>query len=291
MPKSHIEVTKMVFDRRSVLKALAVVPATFFRHSPLLEALSRPNDQPADNMVHIYLVGLFLMEFQDADLVLATPKYRHHKCYEWDGGSSVTELAEYINLWDRVKPGFISQFSPQNLKFRSDLISNGYLLHPESPSKYKHRCTIVLPQPNAIEALNPQPVACFDPNPTSKIGAAIVKEATDGGVQCLGSVTHLQYEPAKAPFTKAFLVLHFPLTRGTVNGALRAARNVCGKGFDLQMRSVNALSHECALTPKLDTNSEEAKNTRGLDLNKLPPIPGVKEDVDLASCPQFGLHR
>jgi hypothetical protein len=283
----------MIFDRRSVLKALAVAPA-FFARSTLVEALGRQNDQPGDNMVHIYLVGLFLMEFQNADLVLATPQYHHHKYFEWDGKSSVTELAEYINLWDRVKPGSIYEFSPQNLKFKSDLISNGYLLHPESPSKYKHRCTIVLPRPYAISAEFPRPVADFDPEQTSKIGAAIKKEAADAGVECLGSVTHLQYEPADKidPFTKAYLVLHYPLKRATVNGALRAARKVCGQAFDLQMHTVNTVSHAGGPPPQQSCpGPDQALKTRTLDFKNLPVIPGVKEDVDIASCPQFGMHQ
>ena len=279
-------------DRRSLLKMLAIAPLGF-ASSPLLDALVQLDDQPPDNMVHILLVGLFLMEFQDADLVLATPQYRHHKCYEWDGKSTVTELPEYINLWDRVKPGSIYQFSPQNLKFKSDLISNGYLLHPESPSKHKHRCTIVLPTPYAITAELAQPIGDFDPEPSSKIGTAIKKEAADAGVECLGSVTHLQYQPADKvdPFTKFYLVLHYPLNRRTVNGALHAARNVCGQGFDLQMRTVNTLSHTGGSAPKSCPGSDHAIKTRSLDLNNLPVIPGTNDNVDIASCPQFGMHQ
>ncbi|HEX3105984.1 MAG TPA: hypothetical protein VHQ22_16185 [Terriglobales bacterium] len=243
----------MIFDRRSVLKALALAPAAFLRRSPLLQALVPPDDKTADNLVHIYLVGLFLMEFQQSqysqqqdqptDLVLVTPNFHHHKFFTvdlktWKHG----DLPEYINLWDRLKPGSAYEFCEENLRFPANVVSNGYLLHPESPGKHDHKCTIVLPKPSAITVCHSQPLHCFDPKQSSKVGLAIQKAAADANVKCLGSVTHLHYQPQDGvdPFKIAYVALHRPMTPGTVNGALRACKHACGQGFDLQMQTLPA---------------------------------------------------
>lgn len=280
----------MVINRRSLLKMMLIAPAAF-QASPVLEALCRANDQPADNMVHIYLVGLFVMEFQDRGLVLVTPQFDHHEFFTFDfDGHPHGTLDEYINLWDRLKPGSIYEFSPQNLKFQASLISNGYLLHPESPHEHKHRCTIVLPKPDAISAEIQQPVCNFDPDSKSTVGAAIKKEATDANVKCFGSVTHLQYQPQDGvnPFRIAYVALHKPLTRDTVNDALNTVKPVCGQGWDVQMHSIlTSNSGNCNYTC-----DDQKKRTKDLEsLLRSLGGPGEATNVDVASCPQFGIHQ
>jgi hypothetical protein len=274
----------MPVSRRGLLKTLAIAPATLFIPLPSMAATGRG----FDSTVNIFLLGLFMMEFQGDDLVLVTPKYHHHDFCIVKSDGTRAEMPEYINLWDQLVPGSQDKFDAKNLKFpASALQNNGYVLDPNNPSKHKHRCTMVLPKPSQITVLGEQDISEFTPKP-GKIGDYIKQGATE---HKLGFITQLQYQSRNGqPYSFAYLALHRPLTLGTVNEALRAARNPCGQGFDLQMSAI------------------KTSNCGGMGANKCPDwsqlnsffiLLGTKKfnkslcelNVDVASCPQFGITK
>lgn len=274
----------MNLDRRSVLKTLAIASATLLKPPP--STAGRGNG--FDNTVYISLLGLFLMEFQGDDLVLVTPKYHHHDFCIVKSDGTRADMPEYINLWDQLVPGSQDKFDAKSLKFPASAITkNGYALDPSNPSKHKHRCTMVLPKPSKIRILGEQDLTEFTPKP-GKIGDYIKQGATE---HKLGFITQLEYQSRSSqPYSFAYLALHRPLTLGTVNAALRAARNPCGKGFDLQMSAIKKSScsgmgaNKCPDWDQLNSflTSLETKNLS----DSL-----CEFNVDVASCPQFGITR
>jgi hypothetical protein len=268
----------MQFDRRFVLKALAVSPASLLASSTLSMSGCSPG------CVDIYLFGLFLMEFQGDNLVLVTPQYDCHKfCVVYS--DKWADMPEYVNYWDRLKAGTTSSFNPHNLKFPASAIRDtGFVLDPSSPTHRKHRCTMMLPWPESIEVGHVQRYNDFHPCPKSNIGTLIKQEANS---QDLGSITRLRYKSKDGTcWTEWYAVMHNPLTLETVNRGLAAARTACGDSpygerFDLQMERLgtNDMPDPTRCPTAKELSDLFAKNTGG------------GKDVDVASCPQFGIHR
>jgi hypothetical protein len=140
---------------------------------------------------------------------------------------------------------------------------------------------MVLPKPSQIIVGDLEPSSNFHPN-AGKIGDYIKSEATN---RELGSITCFQYQARdNKPYYYGYFALHHPLTRHTVNAALRAARKACGKGFDLQMHDIpptvsSGSIPNCPNFAQLKTlfDRRDASVTSNLH-------------VDVASCPQFGIH-
>lgn len=272
----------MALNRRSLLKTLAMAHASLLTPFSMAAA-----NVKSSNLVDIYLFGLFLMEFQGDNLIIVTPKYKHHRfCIVYPGQTPI-EMPEYLNLWDLLVPGQQDTFCTENLRFPAKAIRNGgFVLDPHNPSKHKHRCTMVLPKPLNISVGRQQDASKFHPDPGSKIGKLIQEQA---GAK-LGSITHLQYESRLGKSSQfAYVVSHHPLSLHTVNCALRAARNPCGKGFDLKMHDI----------PKVTCTGTEIKCPDWDNLTELLNFKASSStlssnvcplNVDVGSCPQFGIQ-
>jgi hypothetical protein len=259
----------MEFNRRAMLKALATVPAI----SLLPGGLSGCTGDP---WVNILLHGLFMMEFNKNSLVIATPKFRGHEFAMRYHGQTKQDLPELVTMVGIVKEGELQRFQPENLQFPASDIGNGYLIDDGKPSK--HRCTMVLPLPHSIIGLRAGEKNDFHPH-AGAIGDHIKATSSNR----LATITCIQYKPAPGinPFVVNYYAEH-PSTAHLqdVNDALKAAQDVCGYGFTLQMDALagSAAPYDNKFPDGVDKSDEEALYPQN-------------KDVDVASCPQFGIHH
>lgn len=256
----------MSMNRRAILKTLATVPAV-----SLLSGVSGCDGGP---YVNILLHGLFMMEFQENKLVIATPKFDGHEFGMRYHGKTASDLPELISLEGLVRAGQQKTFASENLQFPTSDIGSGYRIDYQNPSKHNHRCTMVLPLPYNILGLRADDKGKFaDAAADSSIKQHILSTASSK----LATITCIQYEPASGvkPFVLNYYAEHKSVTVDSINDALKAARDVCGNGFNLQMKAL-------AKPPAADTAFPE-----GVDESDEEPL---VRHIDVASCPQFGIN-
>jgi hypothetical protein len=258
----------MVMNRRAVLKTLAAVPAV-----SLLPGLSGCD---GGSYVNLLLHGLFMMEFNDNKLIIATPKVDGHIFKMRKHGQARAEakdLPEFITMLGVVKEGSQDKFKPENLTFPVSDLKRDYAIDYQNPSK--HRCTMVLPLPYDILGLRAGKKDDFKPQ-AGDIGSHIKSTSSTR----LATITCLRYKPASgvAPFTINYYAEHpNPPTKDSVNAALKAVKTVCGAQFTLQM-------DDLAPVAPYDNPLPE-----GVDRDDENPFQ-QEHAVDVASCPQFGIR-
>ena len=259
----------MPLDRRSLLKTLVTAPAIALLPNILAGCSQGP-------YINILLHGLFLMEFNENKLIIATPQFDCHEfLYRYHAESKPKCLPEFITMVGVVKDGHKTKFKPENLQFPSKDLGDGYVIDYEHPSQHNHRCTMILPLPHDIIGLRVDAKKNFQPQ-DGNIGKDILSTTSD----YLATITCIQYEPA--PGVKPFVINYYaehksPPNPDSVNAALKAAKDVCGDGFNLQMKCL-------ADAPPLDKQFPVGVDCT--DEDKLRSGPRL---VDIASCPQFAI--
>jgi len=256
-------------NRRTVLKTLAAAPAV-----SLLSGLSGCDGGP---YVNVLLHGLFMMEFNDNKLIIATPKFDGHIFKMRKHGQArgeAKDLPEFITILGVVKEGSRNTFKPENLTFPVSDLKRDYAIDYQNPSK--HQCTIILPLPEDILGLRVGKKDDFKPQ-AGDIGSHI--KSTPSTV--LATITCLRYKPASGvdPFTINYYA-EYPdkPSKESVNAALKAVKTVCGDQFTLQIEDLGPSAPYDKPFPE------------GVDQDDEDPFHQDLRDVDVASCPQFGIR-
>jgi len=290
----------MPLDRRSLLKALALVPGLPLLNSKLAQGLVTP---VFDDKVYIFLHGMFFMEVDNIqkNFVVATPNYDGHRFYtRLHDQPMLQQMYTDINLMGKINgcqnpPIFdapILQFS----RYKALGIQN-----PVLSQASMYRCRMTLPYPEKIWPLRAGCSDDFCPDPSSVVGTTL-----SIGKQ-IATITCLQYSPGSdGPYTQSYYAEHPHTPKPSeINDALEAAQDLCGDNFDLQITCgapdvcVDPLA---ALPPGTDQNDEfELKELppRTPPCMKLAPCASIAPKdlakwhalhVDVASCPQFGIN-
>jgi hypothetical protein len=293
----------MPLNRRSLIKALAFLPVFPILNSKLAQALML---QGAQTSTFILLHGMFFMEFYKDHLYVATPDHRascnqngHHFCMRRHGGQLQT-MGTNIDLYSSLGHGGMSTFPKTIPQFPKSLIDLG----PKTTPTY--RCKMILPLPKNIFGLRTDVKSNFNPVKGNAIGEAILAAATGPR---LATITCLEFVPGKdGPYTESYYAEHKRRPNAAdVNLALVAAKEICGNKFNLQLTALPCPPPPAPCfppAPKDPTASlpngvsqddesalDELVTGTALACDEQPcPATAHKENVDVASCPQFGLR-
>lgn len=284
----------MSVDRRSLLKALALIPGLPILNSRLAHALMQGGQQSTFVLLH----GMWFMEFYDGLLYICTPKHNCHKFRKNTHKPNPTGLQALESDIDwsennTVKPGKTNSFPTEILQFSAKLLNSKGL--PVLPAATSYACKMMLPAPKHIFGYRTDIKKNFTP-----IAGKIADDIQDSIGPRIATITCLQYEPGPSgPFIESFYASHDHSPNGTeIDEALVAARDICGQNFDLQFdpNSVPVapatIDDSASLPSAVDKDDEK-------DIDELqppgppchPPKPGTVgvQNVDVASCPQLGI--
>lgn len=282
--------------RRSMLKTIALLSGSPLLSNRLTAELLAGNAKP---YTYFLLHGMFFMEFYDGLLYICTPKYDCHKFQKKIHAPNPTSLQSLdpdIN-WSKdnsmITPGKALSFPPEILQFSVKTLDPSGL--PVLPGAKNYACKMILHPPKHIFGYRTDGKENFQP-----IAGNVANDISDSTGPRLATITCLQYDPGTSgAFIQSFYAEHDHLPRPSeVNDALRAAQSICGNNFDLQFSPNTGNTKPAAedkkgsLPPGIDPNYEDAINE-----NFGPPCPPPKpgtvgiQNVDVASCPQFGINH
>jgi hypothetical protein len=285
-----------MLTRRSILKTAALLSWSPLWSKKLVPVLVA---EGAKSYTYLLLHGMFFMEFYDGLLYICTPKYDCHKFQKKIHAPNPTpfqSLESEIN-WSKdnsmVTPGKANSFPPEILQFSVKTLDTNGL--PILPGTKNYACKMVLHPPKHIFGYRTDGKDKFHP-----LAGKIADDISDATGPRIATITCLQYDPGTSgAFIESFYAEHDHLPRSLeVNGALEAAKSICGNNFDLKFDPNNC-------NPNVAKKDEPGSLPPGIDpayeteINEKPgppcppPRPGtvVATNVDVASCPQFGINH
>jgi hypothetical protein len=286
-----------MITRRSMLKILALFSGSPLLSNSVTAELLAGNTKP---YTYLLLHGMFFMEFYDGLFYICTPKYDCHKFFKKTHAPNPTSFQSLdpdIN-WSKdnsmITPGKTNSFPPEVLQFSVKTLDPNGL--PILPGAKNYACKMVLHPPKHIFGYRTDGKEKFHP-----LTGNTADDISDSTGPRIATITCLQYDPGKAgAFVESFYAEHDHLPRTSeVNDALQAAKGICGNNFDLKFDPSSSNPSPAdkdkpgSLPPGIDPDYETEINEKpGTPCP--PPKPGAvvgTENVDVASCPQFGINH
>jgi hypothetical protein len=315
----------MAIDRRTLLKALAAVPAMGLFPSTMSKAL----DGDTPTYAYILLHGMFFLEISNNILYVATPPHSPHQFYVRRHGMSFRDLDKDIDFTrGQLKAGSIDVLPNEIPQFPKCLLSDTCLSSSPPPpvipsaDATQYRCRMELPLPKAIFAYRTDSKVNFHPNtdPMIDIGG-IAKALVDSTGPNIATITCLEYYPGTdGAYVDSYYAEHCQkVSTDDVNLALASAQTLLGNKFVLKMKGPavpDATADESIVLPAGTTKADENEFREFKEIQPtgcLHPLAtpaqtlksGVKiasakptdhleainpnTAADVASCPQLGL--
>lgn len=222
----------MPLDRRSILKALALVPGLPILNSRLAQALM---SQGTLSSSYVLLHGMWFMEFDGQGHLLAlTPQHQPHHFHIRPQGKPLQDLQkDPLDLTSTLgATGKVQQFPTDILQFSASAIN---LPSPILPNIAKFRAKLILPLPKLIFAYRTDTTENF-PAEAGHVDDSI---STFAGPR-LGTITCLEYDPGSGgPSVTSYYAEHpRKASSAIVNAALDAVRDpgFLGPNFDLKVK-------------------------------------------------------
>ena len=214
--------------------------------------------------------GFFFMEFQDQELVVASPSLIGHVFKKRDQGNAVQDWDGTIETSGLTKSKTAASCPPEMLQFKkADIGLSASDKFITDASLAQCPCAARLPMPKSIIGLRQGPMSDFftqplTPGSSEKVAGSIRTLTTSGQIAL---IIALEYD-SDMPFTRSYFAQH-NMQRSEdvneVNKALDRAREVFTPKFDL------------SLAPDPDPNPAAKFVSRDKD-GSLPLRPGITED-------------